>query len=274
MNRETKRKLRRSDGRRYSSRILKAGALLDETKILLGSWNSSLSIRENLENFLRCNILGKQSRSRSGDILDEFRQRYLVEEDVTRALVALVGAGYPSASLDRILYFHTAMSDPLIHDFVIDMLWPRYRRGVVNVNSGDVAAWIREKISAGQMASGWSDTTIERAASGLLAAARDFGVLSGSREKRICGVYLPTDAFAYIAFYLSRIWPSGRRLLDSREWLLFFMEGDAVERHFMEAHQQHLLNYQAAGSVVRISFPAQTMEEYAHVILERAHRDA
>ncbi|MCX8207896.1 MAG: DUF1819 family protein [Methanothrix sp.] len=274
MKSEAKRRLQRSEVRRYSSRILKAGALLDETKTLLGRWNNSLSIRENLDRFLKCNILGKQSRSRAGDILDAFRQRYLTEEDVTRALVALVGAGYPSGSLDRVLYFHTAMSDPLIHDFVIDMLWPRYRRGIVNVDSDDAAAWIREKLSAGQMVSEWSDSTIERAASGLLAAARDFGVLSGSREKRICGAYLPTDAFAYIAFYLSRIQPSGRRLLESEEWLLFFMEGDVVEMHFMEAHQQHLLNYQAAGSVIRISFPAQSMEEYAHVILERAHRAA
>jgi hypothetical protein len=32
-----------------------------------------------------------------------------------------------------------------------------------------------------------------------------------------------------------------------------------------------LLDYHAAGSVVRIVFPSESIEEYVHVILERAH---
>jgi hypothetical protein len=42
-----------------------------------------------------------------------------------------------------------------------------------------------------------------------------------------------------------------------------------VERFFIEAHQEHLLGYQAAGSVVRIDFPADTLTDYAHILLEK-----
>jgi hypothetical protein len=38
-----------------------------------------------------------------------------------------------------------------------------------------------------------------------------------------------------------------------------------------EAHQQGLLEYHAAGSVTRLSFPVTTLEEYAHVLTQRAH---
>ena len=54
----------------YSSKILKSGALLAETKILLANWDASITVVENLDRFERDNILGKASRSRVKDILE------------------------------------------------------------------------------------------------------------------------------------------------------------------------------------------------------------
>jgi YD repeat-containing protein len=79
------------------------------------------------------------------------------------------------------------------------------------------------------------------------------------------------EAFAYLAFYLRLRQPSGERLLDDPAWQLFFLFRQAVEHFFFEAHQQHLLEYHAAGSIIRITFPARTMEEYAYALAQRAH---
>lgn len=57
----------------YSSKILKSGAILSETKILLASWDDSASIQDNFDRFRQRNILGKASRSRVEDILQVFR---------------------------------------------------------------------------------------------------------------------------------------------------------------------------------------------------------
>ena len=45
---------------------------------------------------------------------------------------------------------------------------------------------------------------------------------------------------------------------------------DGVERFLIEADQNGLLEYQAAGSVVRIGFPTQSLEEYARVLAGKA----
>jgi len=255
----------------YSSRILKGGAILNETKILLANWNESLSKHDNLDRFRRNNILGKASRSRVEDIFQVFRQRYLVEEPVTKALVGLIRARYEADAFDRILYFHATRSDPLIHDFVIEVLWPRYLRGRQDILVKDAEGWIREKIAMGATIRQWSDNTIEKSARGLMSTLRDFGVLQGLNNKRTAPAYLPIGAFSYVAFYLNRLQPSGKRLLEDQEWSLFFLSPQTVERLFMEAHQLHLLEYHAAGSVIRVDFSAETLEEYIHVILERAH---
>ena len=96
-------------------------------------------------------------------------------------------------------------------------------------------------------------------------------MLQGAVHKRIAPAYVPVAAFAYVLFYLKQHQPSGAKLVEHPDWRLFFLPREGVERFMFEAHQQGLLEYHAAGSVTRLSFPATTLEEYAHVLAQRAH---
>ncbi|VVB72033.1 Uncharacterised protein [uncultured archaeon] len=157
-------RMRSSKEHIYSSKILKSGAILTETKILLAFWDNSTSIQDNFNYFRQSNILGKASRSRAEDILNAFRMRYLNDVQVTKALISLIKAKHPADSLDQILYFHAARSDLLIHDFVTEILWPRYESGRQDILVKDAENWIREKIFKGLTARPWSDNTIEKSA--------------------------------------------------------------------------------------------------------------
>jgi hypothetical protein len=255
----------------YTTKIIKAGALLSDTKALLGRWDTSLSVRENLDRFRYENLLGKSSRSRIEDILKIFRQRYLDEQSVTRALVKLVRNGFPASSLDRILYFHAARADCLLRDLVTEALSREKRAGTVDIDVGHVERTLTQWISDEKTTTQWSPPTARRVAQGLLSTLRDFGVLEGAVKKRITALYLPVEAFAYVAFYLKQLEPSGMRLLDHPDWRLFFLTRDGVERFLIEAHQRDLLEYHAAGTVTRLTFPADTLEAFAHVLIERTH---
>ena len=57
---------------------------------MLSQWNVNASVDENVRQVQRDNVFGKASRSRVDAILAIFRQRYLAEESVTKALVTLV----------------------------------------------------------------------------------------------------------------------------------------------------------------------------------------
>ncbi len=256
---------------RYTSKIIKAGALLADTKTLLAHWDSGTTAGENLDRIRRENLFGKASRSRVEDILGIFRQRYLKEEPVARALVALVEHRFPAAALDRILYFHSAQSDPLLHDVVAEWLVPLQGRGISDIDVDELHRLLSRWVAEGKTTAGWSGETTQRVAQGLFATLRDFGVLQGAVRKRIAPAYLPVSAFAYVMFYLKQHQPSGARLIEHPDWRLFFLPREGVERFLFEAHQCGLLEYHAAGSVTRLSFPAASLEEYAHVLAERAH---
>jgi len=271
----TEKKKRRSKAKAgevpYTTKIIKAGALLADTKTLLAHWDLDSSVQDNLQRIQHENMFGKTSRSRVEDILRIFRQRYLTEEAVTRALVVLVRQRFPASALDRILYFHSAQSDRLLCDTVLEILVPLKAKGIINIDADDIqrtlAKWVRE----GKTTSEWGDYTIRRVSQGLLATLRDFGVLEGAVNKRIAPALLPVHAFAYIMFFLKQHQSSGTKLINLPHWKLFFLPPEGVERFLFEAHQSNLLEYHAAGTVTRLTFPADTLEEYANVLAERTH---
>jgi hypothetical protein len=255
----------------YSSKIIKAGAILADTKTLLVNWDTAAPAQMNLDRLRRENVLGKVSRSRVEDVLAIFRQRFLSEESVTKALVALARARLRTATLDRILYFHSARADPLLRDTVTEILLPLQARGVAHIDLQDIQRPLKRWLTSGRTTGQWSDATIIRIAQGLVSALRDFGVLQGAVKKRIAPPYLPVEAFGYLAFYLKQHQPSGMKLIELPDWKLFFLPREGVERFLFEAHQRRLLEYHAAGSVTRLTFPAETIEDYAHVIAQRAN---
>jgi len=255
----------------YSSKIIKAGALLPDTKALLSYLDPGLSVSENLRRVRRQNLLGKTSRSRAEDILSIFRQRYLTEETVARALAHLVKNQCNGNTLERILYFHAVRSDSLLRDVVIELLLPQWSRGSVDIEIREIQLALRKWVEEGKTSGGWGDYTIRRVAQGVLSTLRDFGVLQGAVNKHIAPAYLPVQAFSYIAFYLKQDQPSGTKLLDLADWKLFFLPREGVERFLLEAHQYGLLEYHVAGSVTRLTFPASTLEEYVDVLAQESN---
>jgi Putative inner membrane protein (DUF1819) len=253
----------------YSSKIIKAGALIGDTKTLLSHWDVASSVDENVNRAQRDNIFGKASRSRVEDILAIFRQRYLTEDTVTRALVTLVKGKFPTAALDRLLYFHSARADKLLHDAVTEILVPRQAQGLVDINVQEFQRSLAKWVDEGKTTGHWSDYTITRISQGLLSALRDFGVLQGAVNKKIAPAYFPIEAFAYVVFYLKQHQPSGVKLIELPDWKLFFLSREGVERFLFEAHQRELLEYHVAGSVTRLTFPAETLQEYANVLAQR-----
>jgi hypothetical protein len=91
--RNTKRKAHAASAPLRSSKIIKAGALLPDTKTLLAHWDIGDSVQSNIERVRRENLFGKASRSRVEDVLAIFRQRFLEETSVTKALVCSCASG-------------------------------------------------------------------------------------------------------------------------------------------------------------------------------------
>ena len=256
---------------KYSSKIIKAGALLPDTRTMLAQWNEACSVTENIERLRRENVFGKASRSRVEDILAIFRQRYFRQADTSKALITLAHSSMSVVSLNQVLYFYATQADPLLHDVVTEVLYPFHTQGRNAIHPLDMQHVIARWVDEGKTTTRWSDTTIIRVARELMATLRDFGILEGANHKRLAPMHVPVDVFAYVAFFLRQHQPSSTHLLEHPEWQLFLLTPQMIERFFIEAHQERLLEYYAAGSIVRVTFPTDSIVEYAHAITQRTH---
>jgi len=223
-------------------------------------------LEENKAKVVRLNPLNKATRARVVDVLNRIFVPRFVEGPIRNSwklLVPLERLGASPAVVRPIYFWLTALAEPLMFDFCVEYLAARRGQGIHAINVGEAAGWIQAR------GCGWSEVVTIKVTRALLAALRDFGVLEGKARKHLASAPLPLPSFAYVAFCLYQSGIAVRNILAHSDWKLFTLTPGDVEHLLFESHQQRLLEYHAAGSVVSLSFPVSTAEEYAHVVLGR-----
>jgi hypothetical protein len=254
----------------YTTRLQKGGAALDDMRMLVRTWQPT-NVSTNMAQAISENSLGKETRMRMADTFQRiYLPRYVngTPREAWRLVRLLEDRGLPIDVIRPIYYWITARNEPLIYDYVSEELAFRPSYGSnQNVRMDETVAWITGKLS--QHHKKWSPIVTLKVARGLLAALRDFRILEGRQVKRIAPVYIPVESFVYLSFILHMSGSSGERLVNHKDWQLFLLRQNTVEQLFLEAHQQRLLSYHAAGRIVRIEFPANSLEEMADVIARK-----
>lgn len=164
-------------------------------------------------------------------------------------------------------YWVTARGEPLLYRFATTELYEQSRAGMNSVRSEDLALWIKK--TCAEEGKAWSDVVNIKVAQSMLAALRDFGVLSGSSKKTIAAAHLPLESFCLIAFCIRVVLADSQELTNHPDWRLFLLSPEIVARLLLEAHQYGWLHYQTAGAVSRLEFPSTTFDDYVRLVLPR-----
>ena len=245
----------------YTSRLQKGGALLDSMRALTLVWEDA----KGGEDRLAANVVGLPSRNRVRDVIQRTFIPRLVESqppNLWRVAAALERAGADRSIVVPLHYYATADSEPLLWDYVVEELFPRSGTGQ-EIRTEDVVRFMDGKPDELFGGRRWTPTVATKVARGLLAALRDYGILSGGSKKRMGSLYLPIESFALIARIRYDLGHRGEGAVRDDVWKLFFLDRTAVERFLAEAAARHLLRFEAAGPVIRIEFPEMGLEEYA-----------
>jgi len=240
--------------------------MFGEMRRLSVLWSNEPDVANRL---VETNVLASGSRMRAKDVITRaFVPRFVESNppDMWRIVAQLEGLNADVAVIRTVHYFAMARTEQIIRDFVIEFICPRYERGILEVTTNDVVEFISacpsQKFSGGP----WSSGVAVRVARGMLAALRDFGILTGRSKKHISAFEMSPLCFATIAYIIRMKRVSGYQLLHDTEWKIFLLAPASVERLFMECHQRKLLTYHAAGNIIRIDFPGNTMEQYLNAI--------
>jgi hypothetical protein len=245
--------------RTFTSNILKGGALLDDARRVVEIWDTDENVSENLSRISTQNLLAKPSRARTDDVVLRVLRPRLVEPgpQVIAALKHLLAS--PRGFADA-YYFEAARDDALLAAFAEGPLFEWWDHGRIGVDVESVASWLADLSARGQTAM-WTEATRLRVAQGILAALRDFGVLSGAVRKEFAPPSLSIAGFGYVAFRLHQCGASSRALFASSVWRRWLLDPARVTELFHEAERQGLLRYSSAGSAVRVDWLQGTLSE-------------
>ena len=165
----------------FTVNIQKGGAMLDDTRHMIEVWDDDLDGASNLRRIADANMLGKASRKRSDDVLIRILGPRFVAPgpEVIPALRAL--RDDPRVFREA-CYYETTRDEDLLAAFAEGPLYDWYTTGRVGVTVEEVKSWLEALTKDGQLPE-WTDTVRTKVARGLLAALRDFGVLSGAVRK-------------------------------------------------------------------------------------------
>lgn len=262
-------------GRHYTRNVTK-GAMFDECRALLRAWQPGMDYAAFRGMVVESNLLGKVTRARAADVLKRAFQARFLSPGVPPAECArkMLLAGAPEGVMNRIIFYHAALADDLVYDFVTQHLYDLWRAGRLQVGTADGEAFIEELAARGRLVADWTPCAATKVARGLLTVCRDGGLLHGAVKKRFAPVHLPLAVFIYIAYYLKEEVVSGSRLIEHRDWRLFLLDEPSVERLFLDAHQRGYLSYQAAGGIKRIDWRYADLSEAVDALIERSDTEA
>jgi hypothetical protein len=247
-----------------TSNILKGGALLDDARRLVEVWDLNEDAAWNLDRIAEENLLAKRSRARAEAVLQRVLRPRLVEPgpQVIAAMKQLRGS--PRA-FSEAYYFEATRDDELLAAFAEGPLYGWWEAGRVSIDVNEVVGWLGELALNGATPP-WADSTRIEVARHLLAALRDFGILSGAVRKEFSRASLSIAGFGYVAFRLHETGASSRVLLASPVWRRWLLDQARVTELFHEAARNGLLRYSSAGSAVRVDWIQESLSEVVRAV--------
>ena len=251
-----------------SSFLAIKGAQLEPTYRAFTHWDLGRSKKENLDHLKERDPVGVSSAKWWINLAKTINRRFDTEGR-DRILVELAQAGLPMDVWRPIVLWHMTRDELLVRDFFSGWLADQHAAGTWRLRVADVEPYLmalhgREGVVIKEV---WAPSTTNRAASGLLQMAEDFGLMTGTLARVFVPYHPPDAALLYLLHAANEAEPNAHRMVHAADWRMFLMGPGDVQRELFRLHQQGRLRYEVAGSVAELRLPYPTAADYAHAEL-------
>jgi len=248
--------------RRLSTRLIRKGALIEETYRICKAWDLKQSVRQNLLRIRETNPIGADNQAWLREVTVTLSSRFQSEAEV-RPLVMLAQKDLPLLEWKAFLLWHAGATDVLYWRFGTEWLFDAYGKGLHNLRSEGVVPFLRKAIHAlGGADRNLSEYGLLRGSRDLLRMAGDFGLLQGRAIKNFTSYQIPEAAFIYVLHALTEAEANCRKMIERPEWRLFLLTPEQVEKELLNLHQFRKLEYHTAGSLAQLKLPCASALEY------------
>jgi hypothetical protein len=195
-----------------SSFLVIKGAQLEPTYRAFTHWDLGRSKKENLDHLKERDPVGVSSAKWWIDLAKTINRRFDTDGR-DRILVELAQAGLPMDIWRPIVLWHMTRDEFLVRDFFSGWLADQHAAGTWRLRVADVEPYLtalhgREGVVIKEV---WAPSTTNRAASGLLQMAEDFGLMTGTLARVFVPYHPPDAALLYLLHAANEAEPNAHR---------------------------------------------------------------
>lgn len=244
-----------------SQRLLRKGSLIEETYNLFTSWKDELSFNDNF-NLAFPGTFRTEAWKR--EVHSTLHRRFR-DVRTARSLILLARNGYEISDWKYCLHFYVAIHETLYRLFLETWLYPEYQAGRFGLRTEHAVQHVltlwKSHNPEKQALSQYGATRTTR---DLIRMARDFGLLEGDGPtKTFSSLQLQDEVILYFCHIIAAEEQSASRVPTSELWKLILLSQDQVHAHLLRLHQYRKLDYHFAGSIVELTLPCASANEYA-----------
>lgn len=242
----------REGQRKFSTRLIRKGALLEETHRIFVNWDASASFDENLDRARSLNTPAAGNEGWLKEIIATVSSRWRGDPFLA-AIVALARRSSFDVWRACVLW-HIGRQDELYYRFAAELLFPEYIDGTYRLRTDDVVPFVDQLVRQ-HRSQPLSSYGTRRAARDLLRMAANFGFVRGRPVREFAQFHIPEESFLYLLHALMDLHGSTQEVIQSTDWRLFLMGPAEVELEIYRLHQYRKLQYEVAGSLAALTLP-------------------
>ena len=240
------------DAQPYLPRLSGAGSLRRELEAVLDLAAPSTTLNGFRELILNRNAAGKRTASMQMWTWKRMKVRYLLDPHVPefRTFERAMAATSDPGERGLLAFLMMARTDRLFREIATAEISIHLARPGTVIDPDGVRSAIQT--IAARANAPWSDSVIEGLTSHVLSSAKDFGLLQGSRPKRVATIR-PGTAAVRFAVELSRLEDlTDRRTLESRWFRLLGLDLNAVLNLMHSAAREGAFGFRFQADVAEI----------------------
>ena len=169
-------------------------------------------------------------------------------------------------AIDLVLFYEYCQVDRLLYDLTAHCTSELYQNARTAIDKVDISEWLSRQETAHPEIAGWSPTTRNRIIRSYLATIRDFGLVTGAKQKEFHKVYVPREAFVYALYHQKDRGFQGRSLIYSTDWRLFLLSESEVIFLLEDAANGGFIHFRHAGDIYDLRFVYQDLSEVVYAI--------
>lgn len=239
-----------------TARLAGAGSLRRELEALLAAAPPGSSADDYRRLLISDNVAGKASVNQRDWMWKRLKLRYALDSPETTEFKAFRWAIEAAASPSErgvVAALMMARTDRLFREIVTDLVAPSIARRGITIDGDQVKD--RVEMMARQDGLAWSAKSIHNIASHILSSLKDYGILTGSKQRRTIGIRLTPAAATFAAFLGRAQGLTDRQLLDSA-WFRFLGTDTAEATAALHrAAQAGLVTFRIQADVVELHLP-------------------